>query len=231
MLRRVDFKVTDFNDLITEKGYRLRWSQRVRCPCVDPATQRGVEGCPQCDGRGNFYFGFTEIKGIITRQDKELQIGESVGALEPGDAYLTTSSNNKLGFQDRITNLDSVVMKMETLLHTETGTDQLSYPPVEPISYAAWQPTKNSNVIPLTEGADYSIDANTGIITWLNNNKPNDGSGVSFRYICHPVWLVWDVPNYVRDTFVKFGNPTDEWEAMPLRVRMRLEFLGPSKNG
>lgn len=225
MLNRSDFNPQDFEDIIQQKGYRLLWEENVNCPCIDPVTGHAVEECSQCDARGHLYFNSATFKGIITRQNKEMQIGDAIGVLDPGDAFLTVSSTNKLSEWDRITNLDSLAVYHETLIHNENGVDKLRYPPIGPVIIAITQPTRKSNIVHLKQNSDYTIDAN-GTIAWTSANKPSANQGISFRYNYHPVWLVINTPNYIRDTFVIDGNPADTFVAMPIRVQIRLEQFG-----
>jgi hypothetical protein len=224
-LARVDFNPQDFEDIILQKGYRILWEKVMRCPCLDPTTGRAVQGCPRCDSRGKFYYASSEIKGIITRQDKEAQIGDIMGVLEPGDAFLTTSATNKLSMFDRITNLDSTVVYDEILVHDDKEGDWLRFVPTV-VDVAAYQTTRTSDLTFLVKDTDYTV-ANDGKLSWLTTNKPAHGQGVTFRYQYHPVWTVLDTPNYVRDTFVKLvGGDTNT--QLPVRVHIRLEQLGKS---
>lgn len=223
MLTRVDFNPQDFNDIIQQKGYNLQWEQSVICPCIDLATKRGVSGCPQCNEKGRYYFQTTKIKGIITRQNKEVQIGDALGVLEPGDAYLTVPASIQLTEFDRIINLDSIAVYSEVVIHSETQEDALRYPPIGNVIGAFIQPTRHSNIVTLKQNVDFTIDS-MGVITWISAvNKPKDNTGVSFRYNRHPSWIVLNTPNYIRDTLVLNGNPTDTFTAMPIRVQIRLE--------
>lgn len=225
MLVRVDFSPQDFEDLIQEKGYRILWEKSMNCPCLDPTTTHGVPNCNQCDGRGKFYYSSETIKGIITRQNKELQIGDAIGTLDPGSAYLTVSHNKFLAPFDRITNLDSLTLYNEVMYHNEKYGDWLRYPPVGNVIEAVTQPKRTAPVISLQQNVDYKIVDNQ--LQWLSaTNKPADKQGISIRYNYNPVWLVTQTINYVRDTFVKFGNPVDTNVAMPIRVEIRLEYLG-----
>jgi hypothetical protein len=225
MLVRVDFSPQDFEDIIQAKGYRILWEKAMNCPCIDSATLRVVADCNQCDGRGKFFYQSENIKGIITRQNKELQIGDAIGILEPGSAYLTVSHNKFVSQFDRITNLDSSALYTETLFHSDKQGDWLRYVPVGNVVAALTQPTRTSPVITLQQNQDYKLQGNQ--LIWLSGtNKPKDKQGISVRYNYNPVWLVTNVINYVRDTFVQFGNPTDTFTPMPVRVEMRLEYLG-----
>jgi hypothetical protein len=224
-LTRVDFNPQLFEDLILQKGLRIKWEKAVNCPCIDAATTRPVEGCVNCDSRGKLYFGASEIKGLITRQNKELEIGDTLGVLEPGEGYLTTSSVNRLTIWDRVTNLDSVAIYHEVLIHDETGGDWLRYPPVGLVDFAVHQPSRTSPQVILQQNTDFTVDAD-GKIQWLSANKPKANQGISFRYVHNPVWLVINTPNYVRDTFVIQDKTVDTPTALPLRVQIRLEHLG-----
>lgn len=227
-LARVDFLATDFTDLITQKGYNVKIEFSVRCPCIDPSTGRGVPNCSNCDGRGNYYYQSTNTKGLITRMNKEVQMGDSIGALEPGYAYLTLPHTSFISVFDRVTNLDSTVIYSEVVLHNGTE-DSLTYVPVGSVLYAAIQASPTSPIVPLNQGTDYTLDVD-GNITYSEALSPTltSGQGITFRYYCNPIWIVKDTNNYVRDTFVLFGNPTDTFTNMPIRALMKLEFMGES---
>lgn len=227
-LARVDFNPQDFEDILQQKGYRLTWEKAIRCACIDPATLRPTPDCISCDGRGHYYYDPTEIRGVITRQSQQLELGsrEGLGILEPGSAYVTVSHNNYLSQFDRITNLDSSVKYTETLVHSEKSGDWLSYPVIS-MEIAITQPNRLAPTVILQPNVDFTLEAD-GKINWISSKKPADKVGVSFAYFMHPVWLITSMPNYVRDTFVLNGNTTDTVAKMPIRAEMRLEFLGPA---
>jgi hypothetical protein len=228
-LARVDFNPQDFEDIIQQKGYRVLWEKNLICPCIDPVTLHPVPNCVNCDGRGKYYYDPKEIRGLITRQTKELLIGEALGVLESGTAYITVSHDNYINKFDRMTNLDSTVKYQETVIHDDkTGeADWLSYPVATTVEVAITQPTRTSPLVTLVQNIDFTIEAD-GKIDWISAKKPRDKQGVSFSYYMHPVWEVISIPNYVRDTWVLQGNPTDTVSKLPIRAEIRLEFLGPS---
>jgi hypothetical protein len=160
--------------------------------------------------------------------NKEVQLGDSIGTLEPGYAYLTLPHTEFISVFDRVTNLDSTVIYSEVVLHNGTE-DSLTYPPIGPVVYAAIQDTPSSPIVPLNQGTDYTID-DEGNITYSTalTGTLTSGQGITFRYYFNPVWIVKDTNNYVRDTFVIFGNPTDTFTNMPIRALMKLEFMGES---
>src|SRR5579872_2289305 len=213
MLTRVDFTTDDFEQIIQQKGYLLLWEKQAPCPCIDPATSHAVPDCVNCDGRGKYFYESVTIKGIITRQNKELQIGDAIGALEPGNAYLTTSHTNFVAPFDRITNLDSLTLYTETVVHSNKTGDELRYPVIGNVVFAVTQTSATTRAIALKQNVDFTISGNK--ITWISQNTPADQLGVSFRYFYNPVWLVTRNINYVRDTWVTFNNPVDTVVTMP----------------
>jgi hypothetical protein len=224
MLNRVDFIPSDFEDIIQQKGYNLNWSKSVACPCIDPATSHAVPDCINCDGRGRYFYESENIKGIITRQNKELQIGETIGTLEPGDAFLTVSHDKFLSIYDHITNMDSTTVFTETIIHSDKSGDWLRYPSIGNVLAAFTQTDARGPVVVLKQNEDFTLSDSQ--IIWISVKKPNDQQGVSFRYMYNPVWQVTKTVNYVRDTQLVFGNPTDTPVKMPIRVQIQLEYLG-----
>jgi hypothetical protein len=224
-LNRVDFDTQAFEDLITQKGYRINWEVGSLCPCIDPVTNHALPDCPLCDGRGRYYGSAQQIKGIITRQNKEINIGDAMGVLPPGEAYLTTSHTNQMSLWDRITNLDSVVVNSELFFHDETGGDWLRYQPIGSVLSAFTTDSRLGPIRALIQNKDFKINPDNSI-SWLSDNsRPKVKQGVSFRYNHNPVWIVINNINYVRDTMVLFGNPVDTPVPMPVRVQMKLEYL------
>jgi hypothetical protein len=226
MLPRADFRPRYFEDFIQQKGYRVLWEKSVPCPCIDSKTMHPVPDCKECDGRGRNFYASETIKGLITRQDKELQIGDAIGALEPGRAFLTVSHDKFLSPFDRITNLDSTTVYSETLLHSEKSGDWLRYKPIGNILEAFVQPTRYSSLVSLKQNQDYKVGDDNSIEWLIATNRPANLQGVSLRYFYNPVWLVTNLVNYVRDTWVTFENPVDTSMNLPIRAEIRLEYLG-----
>jgi len=226
VLQRVDFDPQQFIDLINTKGLNLLWEKQIPCPCVDPTTRQAVADCNVCDGTGRYYYTSSTIRGLINREQKQPDAQHNLGILNLGEAYLTVEHVNFMSLFDRITNIDSQVIFNDMVLHTNNvnSGDWLSYTPVGNVLYAVTSTAKNT-VTPLVQGTDYTLGTD-GKITWVTETVSTEGQAVSFRYMTRPTWIVMDTPNYIRDTFVKFNNPTDEFQMMPVRFMIKLEFLG-----
>lgn len=228
MLSRADFSPQLFTDLINQKGYNLKIEYSVICPCIDPTTGRPIDNCSQCDGRGNYFYNSVTTRGNITRLNREAIMAESMGALEPGNAYLTLPHGTFVAVNDRVTNLDSTAQFGEVIQHSPNG-DFLRYPPVGNIIFAGIQNSPTSEVQSLVQNTDFSVNS-TGEITWISSTGLglSNGQGVAFRYYYNPVWIVINMINYVRDTQVANFMPQPTFENLPVRCLMRLDYMGSS---
>jgi hypothetical protein len=144
------------------------------------------------------------------------QTGETMA----GTSYFTTQAVNKLGFWDRLTNRHSQVRYSEVVTKGETrGKDLLRFIPLK--VNVLRTVTKEYDY-----GIDFSIDSETGVIDWvLPGNEPNRGEQYSVEYYTHPRWIVIDLTNVLRDTYVKAKRPGSTFTPLPVRAVVRLEFF------
>ena len=63
-----------------------------------------------------------------------------------------------------------------------------------------------------------------GQIEWLGT-APNEGDQYAIAYKMHPSWLVLTHLHIVRDTRIKFRQPTAVHHRLPLQVVCKLEYL------
>jgi hypothetical protein len=175
--------------------------------------------CPLCLGKGRFWHGAKTIKGIMTNFNEEAKYNQ-IGETMAGTSYFTTLPTNKLGFWDRITNKHSQVRYSEIVTKGEPeGTDKIRFIPlkVDVLRTVSQQ---------YDYGIDFTYNGTTNEIDWiLPGNEPNRGEQYSIEYFMHPRWIVIDLTNVLRDTYVKRKKPGDTFTAMPIRAVVRLEFF------
>lgn len=218
--QRTDFKIEEFANIIEQKGYDLIWEKALKCPCM-PEEKSGQPdyNCPLCHGKGWTWFDQQDIKAAMTNFNENVRYNQ-VGELAQGTAYLTTLPEHKLGFWDRVTHVDSRIRHSEVLTHGDHGgKDKLRFQPTE-IVYC------RSISTVYTEGVDFTFDHNSFEIDWAPTGlEPNSGDRYSVEYLMPPRWIVIDIMNVIRDTYVKSKKPGITFQELPIRCTVRLEYM------
>ncbi len=258
---RVDFNPDDFDIAIETKSYRVAWSRAARCPCtpVNSQTKQPDPTCTICQGGGWFYFSPSKattdetkvgkLNNVQTRivTDKAavvyaLMTGiastynpyDPLGSRISGLVNVTVRRENKIGYYDKITNLDSVVVYTE-LLEAGAPSDPLKTRyPVVTVNLLRSETTEFQGVdIPTATSGDFSLD-NNGFIIWntanSNANIPSAGVVLALHYLCHPTWLIMEHPHTIRTTPLKFKRkkpraPAGDAIELPIQAKAQLEFL------
>lgn len=248
--RRVDFKPDNFTLAIETKSFgRLAWTQACYCPCAANNTQTDQPdpNCDLCDGHGWFMFRpllaevdpkvvgdlnplqakllednqASIIMGIMTSFFGKEAPYEAARRRIEGSANLTVRPENKLGYWDRIVNLDALIPYSQTVI--ADGTDLLS------LTYLAAQVNLLRTVDTVYEQgttvqpADFILDL--GDIRFTT--PPDTGTRFAVHYLCHPTWRVIEHPHTTRVTPVKFKTKSAVGIQTPLPVQavVRYEFL------
>lgn len=246
--QRVDFKVDKFELAIETKGYLLLWERSIQCPCapVVSQTEQPDPNCDLCKGVGWIYFGASEsqilteyeltdlqqsmldssggmvIRGLITSVTSKETPYEIIGRWVEGAANLTVRHENRLGYYDRITSLDSQIVFSETLVADGTSILPTRYPVIG-VNHARSVTTEYKC------DADYTI-SDDGVITWYPASAPAADTRIVVHYLCHPVWLVVEHPHAARVTSNKLktanpSTPTGEAKQLPIQAMIRYDFL------
>ena len=218
--QRVDFKTEEFENIIIQKGYDLIWEKSVKCPCTpeEKAAQPDYN-CPLCKGKGWYWYDPVDIKGAMTNFNENLRYNQT-GEIAMGTAYLTTLPENKLGFWDRVTNLDSRVRHSEVVTKNRTGVkDNLKFQPTEILYCRSLEEV-------YTDEVDFKFDPNSFEIEWIAGQlQPNTGDRYSVGYLTPPRWIVIDLINVIRDTLIKTKRPGITFTELPVRALVRLEWM------
>lgn len=247
--QRVDFKPDKFVLAIETKGYRVAWSRAAQCPCtpINDQTEQPSPNCSLCDGRGWFYFApalatvdedtvgtLTDVQRAIVQSNaaviRAIMTGittekvpyDPIGSRLEGVMNATVRPENRLGYYDRITNLDSLIVYSEVV---EAGD------PASPLSTR--YPIVALNLV-RSETTAYTaptLSLSAGKIVWNDSlTAPASGTLLLVHYLCHPVWLVVNHPHAIRTSPVKFKtgspvSPAGNPEPLPIQAVIKYEFL------
>jgi len=247
-ITRADFRNDIWIRAIEGKGYRVAWSRTCQCPCksMNDQTDQNDPNCPLCDGLGWIFFkpeaaasnpkiigpldeiqakfvGTTAavIHGIMTGISGKQNALDQFGPWQEGMGMLTVRCENKLGYYDRITLLDSRIVYSQIIKRPEGALFKTKYPVVQT------NILRDINTV-YVEGTDF--DVVVGDITWKTGKGPAPETPVVCHYLTHPTYRVIEHPHAVRTTLTKFkvkqpltpqGEPVD----LPVQAVTRYEFL------
>jgi|TARA_X000001388_G_scaffold20926_1_gene13849 hypothetical protein len=244
---RVDFNLKRFVDMI-ERSPRFVWERAMFCPCpsVNDQTQQPDPNCTKCKGVGWLWFGpagyvvppeagtLTPVqKAVVDRNGGAVicafmaeatyrQAGyDTLGTWAFGQMHVTVRPENKLGYYDRLINLDSEIVFSQRVLSGGEGKLSLRYPAINVANV-------QSSTATYLEGRDFEVVG--GDIIWLSGRAPASGTQLAAHYTCHPAWIVTSYPHVIRATtndrkpkkpvVSPEGNPQN----LPIRARVQLEF-------
>lgn len=234
-------------------GSRLAWSRASICPCAgfNDQTRQPDPTCSRCDGGAVFYFGPKDyapskevgeltdlqkailaedgaavITGVIQRVTHAQDFYDILGNWVRGTMLVTVRPENKIGYYDRLVNLDSEVATSQIVLAGDPTADlELRYPATVVNTIVS---DDASGGVRYEQGTEFVTVA--GKIRWYAALAPAAGTRLSVHYLMHPTWLVVDHPHVLREIKRRRdgkpkktpgGNPT----ALPLQAAVRLEFL------
>jgi hypothetical protein len=241
--QRVDFKPDKFVLAVETKGYRLAWSRACRCPCipVNQQTEQPDPTCSLCGGTGWFLFrphdavidekvtgnldGVQQslignysvvIRGIMSGIMTQYQGYDILGARLEGTAAVSVRYENKLGYYDRLINLDATIAYVQILesdgsLNLETR-------------YVARQVNLLRSATKVyVEDTDFTVT--NGMVQWISGQEPGSSERLAIHYLTHPVWRIIEHPHGMRLTPVKFKGTEDTPTELPVQGIAKYEFL------
>jgi hypothetical protein len=242
---------------IEANGARLAWSRATICPCqgFNAQTRQPDPTCPKCQGGAVLYFGPKDyappneagtldrvqelvlakdgaavIRGVIQRVTQVQDFYDVLGNWVRGTMQVTVRPENKLGYYDRLVNLDSEVPYSELVVQGfDKNGNVISSTSALPLRYLA----TGVNAIftdakRFEQNEDFMLE--DGKIKWILGKEPLAGTRLSVHYLTHPTWLVIDHPHVLREIqrrrkvkprLTPLGNPTP----LPIQASVRLEFL------
>jgi hypothetical protein len=243
---RVDFQPDEFTKLVETKGYRVAWSRAALCPCppINDQTKQPDPNCTICRGSGWLYFAPAQvtvnknlvgeldpiqkrivddnaavIRAIKTGIGTKWQQYDQIGSRMEGTLNATVRHENKLGYHDRITNLDSLIVHQEILEADATTANRQTRYPIVQVNLL------RSKTTVYTAPTDFSI-SDDGDIVWVTPVSDR----LVCHYLCHPTWLVVEHPHSVRLTQIiqkvkKPRTPVGDPTNLPIQAVIRYEFL------
>lgn len=242
---RVDFNPDDFTRVIETKGARLAWSRASYCPCVsvNDQTEQSDPNCSICNGTGWLLFApaikatykevgeFTAVQKAVIGSTASVILGIVSGIYSKDNPYdavtkrlegkiqVTVRPENRIGFYDRLANLDATITYAQ--IAKADGTVYL------PTRYPVIDVNLLRDVSTVyTKGTDFTLNA--GQIQFAT--APTEDTVFSVHYLTYPHWRVMEHPHATRITLRKYkadkttvptGDPVD----LPLQAVCQYEWL------
>lgn len=244
--KRIDFKPDEFVLAIETKGYRCAWSRASFCPCKpnNLQTDQSDPNCPLCEGTGWIRFrpanpviddritgpldilqqAIVDDEAAVIRcimsgiQNKRQPYDHVLPRLE-GTNNATARWENKLGYYDRLVNLDSTIVYAQIFDYGGEAATSLRYR------------ARGINLLRSTSKVyepetDYTLNG-TGDIIWVSGKEPPSDERLACHYICHPTWRVIEHPHALRLTPVKYKTTSTVGDprALPVQAVVKLEHM------
>lgn len=215
---RVDWKPGEFDAVIEQQGYRLRWERASRCACsANVHTDQPHPNCPVCGGSGWEYHTPAEIRGIVTALDRNPDLLIAFGQAAFGQARITVRPEHRPGYYHRFTVLDSVLEHTERrarkagrealrfpiacitdewMVQNAGGIDERREVELDVLRLRVEDPATRQPGPVLVCGEDF--DVTDGRLDWtkgdLRGTAPADGGAYSVTYLHHPRFVVQSLP-------------------------------------
>jgi len=251
---RVDFRTNEFNKLILQRGLNLSWTQASECPCHSKSVNYGLDlknitdinttpdeynvNCPICKGNGLILHSEQQVRGIITAGKSDIEITK-YGQIPIETVEISLRSEHLPSFGDQFKLVDSVFVRRESHIKTNTATQALHYKIAERSLTLATGP-KTVGVIylhiadanglavvggELIEGIHFGIT--NGDIDWTKGTTPTPpvtGRRFSVSYYAHPIYQVIEHPHTIRDTILmnRSTAQTETPTAMLVQAKAKL---------
>jgi len=248
-LVRADFRNDMWIRAIESKGYRIAWAQTAQCPCKSVAdqTDQADPNCTLCKGSSWIFFrpvgavvnpkivgpltpvqqrvvndNAAIVHGIMTSLGNSKKPWEQTGPRLEGTANVTLRAENKIGFYDRITVLDALIVYSQLLKAGLPTQPLVTRYPIVSVNLLRSKSTVYA------EGVDY--DLVVGDIVWKTGKAPVKDTPIVCHFLCHPTYRVMEHPHSTRLTLTKFKikqplTPQGEPEDLPVQGLLKYEFL------
>lgn len=249
--KRVDMRPDEFVLLIETKGYRLAWSRAAYCPCkpINTQTEQPDPNCSLCEGSGWVRFApagavtdtnltgdldtlqqtivddnAAVIRGVMTGITGNRAPYDQVLPRLEGVMNVTARHENKLGYHDRLVNLDSLIVYSQVYDYGGEAETELRYP-VRQVNLIRSTTQTFVEVSRANPAGDFQLV--NGKIVWETGNEPPTDERLAVHYLTHPTWRVIEHPHNIRTTPVKYKttSPVGDAESLPVQAVAKLEFM------
>lgn len=219
-LGRIDLVPEEFEKFIHQRGTDVIWEKSILCSCIDQDRGQPDYNCPACKSKGYYYFDPKEIRvAVTTIQGTKDQT--PIGLLDLGTCLVTAKADDRIGFRDRLTFINSTTNFSEVLTYNGDNVE-LKYPCYELISLRVLDAE--------IDKYDYEIELGTNKLK-IADGVLSYGTRFSILYRIKPVYVVIDMPHELRGTYVKFKHKHETWYEMPKQYMVKREDLLPLTRG
>ncbi len=205
---RVDFNPNEFVSLLATQGYDLLHEKANMCTCF--RNGQPSPNCDYCKGTGWVYKTSSDIKAIMTGVGKNIEFGRD-GFGRVGTVNITTLSDVRLAYRDRLTLLDGRIIYVENIEDIISTTKELKYAVLD------IEELYTIDKI-FVKDTDYNVVDNK--LVWLTNIPEQ----YSVRYITYPRWIILNFPNIIRGAQTKVKRPQIVYSELPVKAIAKLEF-------
>lgn len=218
---RVDFRVEDFERLIQQKGYKVKWEQAMYCTCyydaeIDQFTGQPNYNCPHCKGEGFTYLDPLEIRVVATGISNGVD-QTHIGLNELGTAYITPPTNTIIGIRDRFTFVDFTIRYSQIIQLSGNKVDKLKYAPTNLLAVR----TPDGNIF--KPGVDCKLTPEG--VEWISS-PGLEGQVVSVLYQGLPRYIALGPIHELRGTYLMSKNKGMETFArMPQQFQIKREDM------
>lgn len=230
---RGSFRTIEFIRAILQHGYYLVWRKAVICPCITGQTRQVDMNCTQCDGSGFFYFDPIEIRGIMSRLERNAKTYEKFGSWIEGTSQLTVEPQYRLSFRDQIEMLDSIMTHAEILTKDDrramrsvlpANCDSARYRIFRMVHAVIIDPD-TGEVAKLEDGYHFKI-RDEGWIEWLAAGQTIPANTtISVLYEYHPIFMVTSHLHAFRDGVIENKQSVAQVTALPVQATVKLDYL------
>lgn len=223
-LPRVDPNVNDFNKLIQDRGYLMQWQKAMVCPCSlagQKVTDASDLDHDLCKNKQYIWTDIGQIMVLITRIQRNSNLNQD-GNWEQGMMLVSTQSQNKIGFYDRLIFQESTVSFSQAIKKgAPNGVDTLRFPAI-----SVSLPIVDFFGVTYVFGTDFGLDA-SGNVKWsgFSGKQPSTDSSYGIVYLTQMRGLIVDYPHAIRGQQIQQGTTTPLYKDFPLQTVMKLEFF------
>jgi len=213
---RLEFDVTQINNLISDRGLKTLWEKSFLCPCRTRMTKSPDPSCPICHGRGIGYIPAQEETLIIQNQDRDVS-SKDLGLVESGTAIATTEPESIVTFRDRIT-LPEVKISQSMLF--DINQYRLEHGHFLPYDVKEITLALTDDAETIQEGKDFTIDYEKNLF------KPESHllhKNVTLNITTILRYIVIDLLKESRYQYTNRGNFNETFTNLPRKVLLKRE--------